>query len=87
MVRPGAQPPNIILNTPVDPWRSCGIANVGIEGVKPTDLAKILHKKYRIWTVGIDGAGVHGCRITPNIYSTPTELDAFVNALKEIAEA
>jgi selenocysteine lyase/cysteine desulfurase len=79
--------PKINVNTPIDPWRSCGIANVGITGVKPTDLAKILHEKYRIWTVGIDGAGVHGCRITPNIYTTPKELDVFVNALKEIAQA
>jgi selenocysteine lyase/cysteine desulfurase len=77
--------PGIILNTPIDPKRSCGIANVGIEGMKPGELAKTLHEKYHIWTVGIDGAGVHGCRITPNIYTTPKELDAFVQALKELS--
>ena len=76
---------HIILNTPVDPWRSCGIANVGVKGMKPGDFAKTLMDKYKIWTVAIDGAGVHGCRITPNIYTTPTELDAFVKALGELA--
>jgi len=28
---------------------------------------------------------VHGCRITPNIYTTPKELDTFVEALKDMA--
>jgi len=41
-------------------------------------------EKYKIWTVAIDGAGVHGCRITPNVYTTTDELDAFVAALKFI---
>lgn len=76
---------HIILNTPEDPKRSCGIANVGIRNMKPGDMAKMLLDKYKIWTVAIDGAGVHGCRITPNIYTTPAELDVFVKALQEMA--
>ena len=76
--------PHIILNTPADPARSCGIANVGVKNMKPGDLAKTLLEKYKIWTVAIDGASVHGCRITPNIYTTPQELDAFVQALSEL---
>lgn len=79
--------PNVILNTPEDSFRSCGIANVGIKGMKPGDLAKTLLTKYKIWTVAIDGANVHGCRITPNIYTTPKELDVFVNALTELSKA
>ncbi len=75
---------HIILNTPVDPKLSCGIANVGVQGMKPADLAKTLMDKYKIWTVAIDGANVHGCRITPNIYTTPKELDVFVKALSEL---
>jgi len=59
--------PHILLNTPKARHRSCGIANVGIKGMKPHDLAKTLLEKYRIWTVAIDGAGVHGCRICPNM--------------------
>jgi selenocysteine lyase/cysteine desulfurase len=79
--------PNIVLNTPKDPTRSCGIANVGIKGMKPSDLADTLLKKYKIYTVAIDGANVHGCRITPNVYTTIAELDTFVAALKEMASA
>jgi selenocysteine lyase/cysteine desulfurase len=76
--------PHIILNTPTDPARSCGIANVGIKGIKPGDLAKTLLDKYKIYTVAIDGAGVHGCRITPNLYTSTDDLDALVKALGEI---
>lgn len=77
--------PHIILNTPSDQHRSCGIANVGVKGMKPAELADTLFKKYNIYTVAIDGANVHGCRITPNIYTNTNELDAFVQALKALA--
>lgn len=79
--------PNIVVNTPEDPSRSCGIANVGIKNMKPSDLADTLMKKYKIYTVAIDGANVHGCRITPNVYTTTADLDVFVNALKEMSAA
>ena len=75
--------PHIHLNTPVQKHRSCAIANVGVKNMEPKDLAKILLEKYRIWTVAINNHGVHGCRITPNIYTTTRELDKFVGALKE----
>ena len=78
------QLPHVEVNTPADPTRSCGIANVGIKGMKPSELAETLLKKYKIYTVAIDGAGVHGCRITPNIYTTLKELDVFVKALSEM---
>jgi selenocysteine lyase/cysteine desulfurase len=76
---------NIVLNTPTDAARSCGIANVGIKGMKPGDMAKTLLDKYKIWTVAIDGQNVFGCRISPNIYTTTQELDVFVKALQEMA--
>ena len=77
--------PNIVLNTPTDPARACGIANVGIRNMKPGEMAETLLKKHRIWTVAIDGQGVQGCRITPNIYTTTKELDTFVQALKSMS--
>lgn len=78
---------NVVLNTPSDPSRSCAIANVGVAGMKPGDLARTLMEKYRIWTVAIDGAGVHGVRVTPHLFTSTAELDAFVKALGEIAAA
>ena len=75
----------IVLNTPGQPERSCAIANVGVQGVRPADLAKTLLDKYRIFTVAIDGAGVHGVRVTPQVFTTLRELDVLVKALREIA--
>ncbi len=76
--------PHIVINTPTDPARSCGIANVGVKGMKPGDLANTLMSKYKIYTVAIDNAGVQGCRITPNVFTLAGELDALVHALSEI---
>ncbi|NOY36743.1 MAG: aminotransferase class V-fold PLP-dependent enzyme [Chlorobi bacterium] len=73
--------PHILLNTPADPERSCAIANVGVSGMTPAELADTFLKKYRIYTVPINGAGVHGCRITPNVYTTTDDLDLLVKAL------
>lgn len=76
--------PHIILNTPEDASRSCAIANVGVKNIKPSELADILFRKYNIYTVAIDGKGVKGCRITPNVFTTTQELDTLVKALQEI---
>ncbi len=79
--------PGVVVNTPADAQRSCGIANVGIKNIKPADLAETLMRKYKIFTVAIDYANVQGCRISPNVYTTLKELDQFVKALTELAKA
>ena len=76
---------DIVVNTPKDSQRACGIANVGIKSIKPSELAKRLMDEYNIFTVAIDYANVKGCRITPNVFTTTNELDVFVKALKEMA--
>lgn len=77
--------PKIVMNTPTDPSRSCAIANVGVQGMPPADLAHTLLEKYKIFTVAIDGAGVRGVRVTPQVYTSTAELDIFVRALRELA--
>jgi selenocysteine lyase/cysteine desulfurase len=76
---------NIIINTPEEIHRSCGIANVGISHLKPSDLAKALFEEFRIFTVAIDEENVRGCRITPNVYTTTEELDEFIRAMEILA--
>ena len=75
---------HVVINTPEEKFRSCGIANVGIKGMKPSEMAKKLLEEHGIWTVAIDGAGVHGCRICPNVYTATDELDVFVEALAQM---
>lgn len=77
--------PHVSVNTPKELHRSCGIANVGIKGINPTDMGKILMDKYQIYTAAIDGAGVKGCRIVPNVYTSENELDHFVDAIKKMS--
>jgi len=77
--------PNIVVNTPTENNRSCGIANVGIKGITPSALEKRLLKEYKIYTVAIDYANVQGCRITPNVFTSLNDLDVFVSALKKMA--
>ena len=79
--------PNILVNTPTDPKRSCAIANVGVRGMTPADLAKTLFERYKVFTVAIDTANVHGVRVTPQLFTTAKELDVLVRALKELAAA
>lgn len=76
---------NIIINTPEEISRSCGIANIGVRSLKPSNLSEILFKKYGIFTVPIDYANVVGCRITPNIYTNEEELNYFVESILKIA--
>jgi selenocysteine lyase/cysteine desulfurase len=77
--------PGITLNTPSDPARSGAIANVAVAGFTPAALAQTLFDRYRIWTVAIDGAGVHGVRVTPHLFTSTADLDALVRALRELA--
>jgi selenocysteine lyase/cysteine desulfurase len=75
----------IIINTPDDKSRSCAIANIGIKGMKPHELAKKLYENYNIYTVAIDNEYIKGCRITPNVYTTEKELDKLVYALSRLS--
>ena len=77
--------PNIVINTPFDPQRSCAIANIGIKEMDAKDMANTLFDKYNIWVVAVDRPNVHGCRITPNVFTSTRELDLFVDALEEMA--
>jgi selenocysteine lyase/cysteine desulfurase len=78
--------PNVVLYTPTDPARSCAIANVGIKGMAPGDLAKSLLDNDKIWTNGVDNAGVHGVRVTPHVFIQPKELDKLVAAISRHAK-
>ena len=75
----------IVVNTPADPARHGAIGNVGVEKLKPAELAKTLMERYKIWTVAIDYANVHGVRVTPHLFTTTQDLDVLVKALKELA--
>ena len=74
----------VYMNTPTGS-RACAIANVGIKGRSPGELAGLLFDRFRIYTVAIDTVPVKGVRVTPHLYTTTADLDALVKAVSELA--
>ena len=77
--------PKIRFNTSFDPNQSCAIANVQIEGTDPKAVAKYLFDKHHIFTMPIMHEEFQGIRITPNVYTTLSELDRFCEQMDLIA--
>lgn len=75
----------IRFNTSFDPNQSCAIGNVHIEGTNPEAVAKYLFDKHHIYTVPIMHEEFQGIRITPNLYTTLSELDRFCEQMELIA--
>jgi selenocysteine lyase/cysteine desulfurase len=79
--------PKVVINTPFEDERSCGLANFAIEGMKPNEVADYLYDKHKIFTVGINRESVKGVRVTPHLYTTLPELDLLVKAIGELSKA
>jgi len=76
--------PKVYLNTPSGN-RACAIANVGVTGLTPQQLATTLFDAHNIYTVAINTGPVRGVRVTPHLFTTTADLDALVTALGAIA--
>ncbi|MCA9288072.1 MAG: aminotransferase class V-fold PLP-dependent enzyme [Phycisphaerales bacterium] len=79
------------LQTSLEPGLAGGIATVDFEGLEPRDLQSWLWSTRRIFTVAIgDGAetpeplrhNVRGLRVSPSVYTTPREIERFVEAIQ-----
>jgi selenocysteine lyase/cysteine desulfurase len=77
--------PRVRFHTSFDPWQSCAIANVEIEGVEPYALHDYLMNSHKIFTTPIIHEDFRGTRITPNLYTTTAELDRFCEVLERVA--
>jgi len=72
------------LLTSRDPSMSCGLATVDLEGIDPRALSDHLWEKRRIIVTPIVHDEFRGLRITPNVYSTLDEIDAFSEEMERI---
>jgi selenocysteine lyase/cysteine desulfurase len=72
----------VMMNTPEDPRRYCGIGNFGMRHLSPKELQTALLDRFNIWTVAIDTPTVKGVRVTLNVFNTFEELDQLVGAVK-----
>ncbi len=61
-----------------------GLATIQVEGWEPQKLADHLLEKYRLLVAAIDWMGIKGIRITPHIYTTRSEMDRLLEALRAL---
>ncbi|MTB50822.1 aminotransferase class V-fold PLP-dependent enzyme [Lewinella sp. W8] len=74
----------VLMNTPEDSRRYCGIANFGMRHLSPKELHTALLERFNIWTVAIDTPTVKGVRVTLNVFNTFGELDQLVAAVRQL---
>ncbi len=67
-----------------DDEASCGIALLQVEGIDPAKLSEHLLAKDRIVTIAINHSQFSGIRVTPNVYTTLKEIDAFTQAVQRV---
>ena len=67
-----------------DDRAACGIGLVGIEGIDSSKLSEHLFAEHKILTVAIQHADFSGIRVTPNVYTTLEEIDAFTDAMRRV---
>lgn len=78
--------PRVIINHPQHKNYSGALGNMGIKDKKPDDLATYLFDNYKIHVVAINWENIHGIRITPNVYTTKSELDKLVKGILKFAD-
>ncbi len=76
---------NVKLLTSFDPAWACAIGNIAVDHKKPGELDSFLFEKYKIHSVGIVWENINGVRITPNVYTTSSNLDQLVEAIQVFA--
>lgn len=69
--------------TPLNNTQSCGIALLHVAGLDTEKLGGWLMARHRIRTTPIIHPEFNGLRITPSIYTTPDEIDLFVEKVQE----
>jgi selenocysteine lyase/cysteine desulfurase len=72
------------LHTSLKPGFACGIATVEVDGVDSAALNAHLWKAHRILAVSIKHPEFEGIRVSPSVYTTPSELDRFVDAVERV---
>jgi isopenicillin-N epimerase len=78
--------PNVRFHSSFDDNQSCGIGNVEIMDIEPPVIQSYLMDKHRIYTTVIMHDEFHGLRITPNVYTTLSELDRFCEVMEMVAK-
>jgi len=76
--------PEVKILTSFDPAMSGAIGNVGLDGVEPARLVTHLWERRRIIVTPIVHEEFRGIRVTPNVYTTLGEVDAFAEEMERV---
>jgi selenocysteine lyase/cysteine desulfurase len=82
--RLAAADPRFRVLTPLNDTESCGIGLIHSEGLDTEKLQAHLWDKHRIMTTPIVHPEFNGLRITPNVYTTLDEVDAFSDRMERL---
>lgn len=79
--------PRIIMHHPQHKKFSGALGNLEVKDKKPDELANYLFEQHKIHVVAINWENIHGIRITPNVYTTKSELDKLVRGILKFADS
>ncbi len=79
--------PGVSIGTSLKPEYGCAIALLQVKGKEPAEVANFLFKNYKVHTVAINWENIHGVRITPNVYTSLSDLDRLVRGIKDFCGA
>lgn len=74
------------IHTSLSPKWSGAIGLVSVAGRKPGDLDSYLFNHHRIHTTSIVWENISGVRITPNVYTTTSQLDDLIKGIANFAK-
>ncbi len=76
--------PKVKILTPYDAPQSCGLASFSVEGLDVNKLVTYLWDKHRIIVTPIVHQEFTCVRVTPNVYTTVSEIDRFGDVMEEL---
>ncbi|MBC8647342.1 MAG: aminotransferase class V-fold PLP-dependent enzyme [Thermoanaerobaculia bacterium] len=79
-----AADPRVRVLTPLNNTEACGIGLIHLEGFETPKLQAHLWEKHHIMTTPIVHPEFNGLRITPNVYTTPAEIDLFAEKIEGV---
>ena len=78
--------PGVKFNTSLLPQFSCALFNISIEGWKASEIDAKLFEKKKVHVVAVEHEKINGIRVTPQVYTSLSELDRLVEGIEEIAK-
>jgi selenocysteine lyase/cysteine desulfurase len=78
--------PRARVLTSFDPAQACAIGNISLTGLDPAKVVDHLWTTDRIFVTPIKHEEFQGIRVTPNVYTTIGEIDAFADAVERVLE-